>query len=301
MRWTIQRKKWDSDNFLGELRAENRQNASSSVGAYLESLKAMSPGISAEELDSLKKSVTSFLRKGVARSGKTDKQLVEERWRAVIASYDAAVAGGADEALSLWTSQSDAIRLRMALHFWELFENGILTASVWSTVLRETWLRGKRGCLLLEAKISPTTLSTMFRSADRKVLMAERGEHRKFTMLPKEVVIWRGTAPSANHKTNGLSWTINKEYAEWFALRHPKIVSKVDKSGLLIKASVPKSSVLAYFKSEFEVVVDPTLIDTLDIKEQKAIRASAARRDELHRLLGINSELGGKLPSWLQE
>ena len=69
-----------------------------------------------------------------------------------------------------------------------------------------------------------------------------------YESLDNELIIYRGCVKGLNE--NGLSWTLNKDQAEWFAKRF-------DKDGIVIEKRINKKNIVAYFNSrgEEEVVV----------------------------------------------
>lgn len=75
--------------------------------------------------------------------------------------------------------------------------------------------------------------------------------------LPEIVTLWRGSAPS---RRNGMSWSLDRAQAEWFANRW---VETSDERGVLYRIQIPREYVLARFatRSENEVVVDTTDFD----------------------------------------
>ena len=97
--------------------------------------------------------------------------------------------------------------------------------------------------------------------------------HRKFAMtvqdrkalklLPDEFTVWRGV--SHREGVTGLSWTINRDVAIWFAHRtgEPHIAT----------GRVSKSDVLAMFMGgkEFEIVVFPNEVRRLKVKALPAL------------------------------
>lgn len=90
-----------------------------------------------------------------------------------------------------------------------------------------------------------------FKTTDKKFLMDEK-ELSIFDSLPEELTVYRGVAIGRNPK--GLSYTLSKDKAEWFANRF----SEVKGSGTVIEKHIKKEHVLAYFNSrdEDEIVVD---------------------------------------------
>lgn len=87
-----------------------------------------------------------------------------------------------------------------------------------------------------------------FRTADKAKVMEEE-EYRAFCALPDEITVYRGVKP--NGKIKALSWTLNKDRAEWFA-------NRFESDGCVYRAVIKKEDVLAYFscRNEEEIVLD---------------------------------------------
>src|SRR5215475_3885651 len=85
--------------------------------------------------------------------------------------------------------------------------------------------------------------------AMRELIMDEE-ERAALADLPNEITVWRGTKHQRG--INGLSWTLEKDRAIWFAKRH---VLKRHKPRL-VEGFVHKKHVLAYFlgRGEKEIV-----------------------------------------------
>ena len=81
-------------------------------------------------------------------------------------------------------------------------------------------------------------------------------EWKTFQSLPEEITIYRGRQ-AKKAKIRGLSWTIDKKQAEWFALRWK------NDEGELYSAVINKKDVFAYFSQEKEIVVNPGKIKKL--------------------------------------
>lgn len=92
-----------------------------------------------------------------------------------------------------------------------------------------------------------------FRFADKKELMDEE-EYQRFLNLPEEVTIYRGVSEYNRKYKKAVSWTLNKEQAEWFAGRWGNDEQEV------WGVTVPKKCILCYFATEDEVIVDLTKI-----------------------------------------
>lgn len=101
--------------------------------------------------------------------------------------------------------------------------------------------------------VNTQELLRWFRFADKKELMDEE-EYQKFLNLPEEVTIYRGVSGYNRKYKKAVSWTLNKEQAEWFAERWGNDEQEV------WKVTVPKKCVLCYFTYEDEVIVDLTKI-----------------------------------------
>jgi hypothetical protein len=84
----------------------------------------------------------------------------------------------------------------------------------------------------------------------RKLVMSNY-ERRKLAQLPAILTIWRGV--SRRKAVHGLSWTLDRKKAEWFARQRSR------GAGLLVHGRVRKRDVLAYFsrRNEREIVVFP--------------------------------------------
>mgnify|MGYP000581494708 CR=1 FL=1 len=92
-----------------------------------------------------------------------------------------------------------------------------------------------------------------FRFADKKELMDEE-EYQKFLNLPEKITIYRGVSGYNRRYKKAVSWTLNRELAEWFAERWENDEQEV------WEVTVPKECILCYFQYEDEVIVDLTKI-----------------------------------------
>lgn len=98
-----------------------------------------------------------------------------------------------------------------------------------------------------DVNVSIEELIDMYKYCDKKYLMAKE-DLEVYNNLPDEFIVYRGVSKGRNPK--GLSYTRNKEKAEWFANRFGE--------GYLIEKKIKKENVLAYFntRQEDEIVVD---------------------------------------------
>lgn len=89
-----------------------------------------------------------------------------------------------------------------------------------------------------------------FKQADKTMLM-DAEEYKVYSELPDTLTVYRGVAVGRNPQ--GLSWTMDRDKAEWFAHRFDRNGT----TGYLQSATIKKEDVLAYFNSrnEEEIVV----------------------------------------------
>jgi hypothetical protein len=66
--------------------------------------------------------------------------------------------------------------------------------------------------------------------------------------LDNELVVYRGCVKNLNE--NGLSWTLDKNQAKWFA-------NRFEKDGVVLEKRISKKNIVAYFngRNEEEVIV----------------------------------------------
>ena len=82
--------------------------------------------------------------------------------------------------------------------------------------------------------------------SNRQYLSGEAGDNL-LRSLPEEVTIYRGCQPGLNE--NGLSWTLDKSKAEFFA-------NRFGKKGIILERKIPKSEIVALLtvRGETEVI-----------------------------------------------
>ena len=102
-----------------------------------------------------------------------------------------------------------------------------------------------------DPNLSKRSLLAMFRSIDPQMLMDEE-ERELFQSLDDVVTIYRGVTSYNAQNVKALSWTLNREVAEWFAHRFGQ-------DGTVYEAQVRKENIHAVFlgRNEEEVIVDP--------------------------------------------
>ena len=113
-----------------------------------------------------------------------------------------------------------------------------------------------------DVDVSVSELKRWFRSADKKYLMNQE-EYQHYLELPDHLTVYRGIHKGGNKK--GLSWTMDRQKAIWFAKR---FCSKGD-TCLLLSADIQKSEALAYFsgRNEEEIVCQPKTFQCETLKK----------------------------------
>lgn len=109
-----------------------------------------------------------------------------------------------------------------------------------------------------DVNVSVRTSISWFKKAKKEYLMDET-EYQIWNSLPENLTVYRGVSPG--RVALGLSWTTNKEKAEWFQHRFETVKSA---KGFLQKANINKKHVLAYFNSRGE---EELVVDVLTIKD----------------------------------
>ena len=99
-------------------------------------------------------------------------------------------------------------------------------------------------------------LLKLFEKSKRELLMTKE-ELEKFNSLPQVIIIYRGLQGS-KAKIRGLSWTLSKDKARWFATRW-KNENKV------YQAEINKEDIFMYTndRNENEVVINPTKLKNI--------------------------------------
>ena len=92
-------------------------------------------------------------------------------------------------------------------------------------------------------------LLDMFKMADKQVMMSEE-DNRYLQKLPSTLTVYRGVTDSNSDNSEALSWTTEKDVAEWFSKRYGQ-------SGTVLEAQIDKEHIYAFFGGESEVIVDP--------------------------------------------
>lgn len=135
-----------------------------------------------------------------------------------------------------------------------------LSKADFSKILADTWIRSENpNC---DTNVSKSKLISMFKQADPHELMLE-DELRQYEELNDTVTVYRGVTSHNAKNIKALSWTLDREKAEWFAHRF-------NEDGTVYEAEIDKQHILALFngRNESEVIVDPQFLMDIRIFEE---------------------------------
>lgn len=124
-----------------------------------------------------------------------------------------------------------------------------LSQKDFSLILGDAWLRSEQPNH--DPNLSQKQLLKMFSVADPQILM-EDVERKRLAELDAVVTVYRGTHSDKPNSERALSWTLNRDTAQWFANRYGK-------DGKLYEAKIEKEHIHALFlrREESEVILDP--------------------------------------------
>jgi len=104
---------------------------------------------------------------------------------------------------------------------------------------------------------------------ERTAVMEEE-EHAALVALPDQIVVWRGTRHVKSAR--GMSWTVDRGKATWFARRFEIRRTKP----LLVRGRVTKADVLAYFSGRNESEIVSTRVKVEEVITLSASNGSSA-------------------------
>lgn len=139
-----------------------------------------------------------------------------------------------------------------------------LSKDDFAKILADAWIRCEAPNN--DPNLSKRNLVALFKNADPQVLMDE-SEYSQYRTLDDVVTVYRGVTEHNANNVKALSWTLNRETAEWFAHRF-------DEDGDVYSAQIQKKHILALFngRNESEVIVDPkhlqdiTLVQNIEME-----------------------------------
>lgn len=200
-------------------------------------------------------------------------EMWQPRFEAMVSEEAETATGGA---LRLWCLLGDEGRIDLTVWGHYAVSKGIIGKPAWSTILKQSWLRGKTGSLLsTRTGFRLGELVAMFEAADPEHLM-EADERATLGGLPDRIEVYRGTSGISVAKARGgMSWTTDKATAAWFANLFGGIP-------LVLRAEVRKADVLAYFFHEDEIVVRPRRVSKVSAVQ---VRRDNVRYDDRELLV----------------
>lgn len=136
-----------------------------------------------------------------------------------------------------------------------------LSKKDFSEILADAWIRSENPNN--DPNLTQHELLSMFQSAESKHLMSQ-AEMNTLDALDATITVYRGITSYNAKNVKALSWTLDRNVAEWFATRF-------DEDGTVYQAQIAKSHIYAYFngRNESEVIVDPKYL--MDITESESI------------------------------
>lgn len=121
-----------------------------------------------------------------------------------------------------------------------------LTKKERSEIMHEVWISVEN--INNNVNVSQMEILKMLRKCNPKYLMGQEN-YEVYEKLPDTFTVYRGLQENA--QKDGLSWTLSKDVAEWFA-------GRFENDGEIIEKTVHKAEVIAYFndRDEEEIVLD---------------------------------------------
>ena len=112
-------------------------------------------------------------------------------------------------------------------------------------------------CPNQDCNISKRELLALFRSVSPEYLMDEE-ERQVYESMEDPVTVYRGVTPYNQKNVKALSWTLDRQTAEWFAHRFGE-------EGTVYEAQIKKEHIHAYFsgRNESEVIVDSMYLEQI--------------------------------------
>lgn len=151
------------------------------------------------------------------------------------------------------------------LAWWKLFADTYIGIENWEQYREQIY----DAMTIVSLRQEPTARGMATLEAVRNAMMDE-DEREAFEKLPKTVTVYRGYCRECGD--DGVSWTLERETAEWFARRRQTVdQDKLLPVGIVIRATFWRDATFGYFtrRDESEVIALP--IDALDISEPEII------------------------------
>ena len=140
-----------------------------------------------------------------------------------------------------------------------------LSIEDFSKILGDAWIRSENPNG--DANVTKKELLSMFKKADKKTLMTEE-DYKRWQGLDETITVYRGVTSHNAKNIKALSWTLDRQTADWFARRF-------EEEGTVYEARINKKDTYAYFgeRCESEVIVDPKgLMDITETMDQGMVQ-----------------------------
>lgn len=126
------------------------------------------------------------------------------------------------------------------------FVEGYMSDEDLGTILGSFWSNIEQ--ISLDDSVTGKELVKWFQRADKNTLMEEKARKR-YEALPETVTVYRGVTSYNEKETKALSWTTDKEIAEWFAKRF------ATGTGKIWTLEVPKERILCVFDGKEKEII----------------------------------------------
>ena len=135
------------------------------------------------------------------------------------------------------------------------FSAPVLSQENLGQLLAHAWILEE--CPNQDRNVSKRELLALFHSVPPELLMDEE-EYAVYQSLEDPVTVYRGVTSYNAKNIKALSWTLDRDTAEWFAYRFGE-------EGTVYEAQIQKEHILAFFngRNESEVVVDPKYLEQI--------------------------------------
>jgi len=141
---------------------------------------------------------------------------------------------------------------------WFDWIKDFLSVRDFSNMLGQCWTEEENPNMDVNVKL-PTVID-WFKAANKSMMMSEE-DYAHYRNLPDVLTLYRGV--SVGHVDLGLSWTEDKEKAEWFQHRFDDFKKEGNQESHMLTITCPKTHVLAYFNSRNE---DEVVLDVMSVK-----------------------------------
>ena len=144
------------------------------------------------------------------------------------------------------------------------YTSPFLSKEEFSKILSDAWARSENPNS--DPNFTQKELVSMFKQADPTILM-DQAERKRLAELEDTVTVYRGVTSLNADNIRAMSWTLDKEVAEWFAHRYKE-------DGTVYEAEINKKYILALFmeRNESEVVVDPKYLQNIEELQEQGIQ-----------------------------